>query len=543
LNFTDVEKRLVCGDSKEQKGMPWASIPTNQAQFQMRSLLQTRGYLTPQFSTDTENQKLLVTPGEVTRIHSIILNNSPIVIDVSKRRGLLGAPLTPDHLNDLENWIDLKLRTSGYPCPAVKSLADQKTGEVVVEINSGPFEHIGSIDVNDNLGLQPQVLRRYDAFSMGDIFNEQNLILTERRILADNIVNTTHFTGECGANNLAHIHQHVNGGPPRTLKFGIGVDTEQFILTRVSWHHNRLDNNASLFGITIQAGYLTQSLSTDLKWFTFTDPRQYVRPNFSISRDKEVSQETNSLVTGIPWGKTLENPDRGLLVELGPVLRFDNTVVGLDMGSTHSLLLSGQANLTSHNFEYFASSPRTGYKLSLTGDFSNQAFISSATAQRLGLTTEFLWNLNSYDPPAVVLGWRSGGSFTFTGDTVADPQLAVNFKNFLGGSTDLRGFNRQELPSNSLGALSSLFTSFEIRFASLLPYQIQPFTFIDAGQLGYISENLDSTLYWSPGFGIRWDSPVGVFRTTLAHGFVSSNNGFDQSKSHWQFFLSYGEEF
>ena len=209
--------------------MPWANIPTNQAQFQLRSLLQTRGYLNPVFSTDEENQKLFVVLGKVTLIQSIILKNSPIDIDVKKRRGLLNAPLTPEHLNDLENWLDLKLRTSGYPCPTIKTRADEKSGEVIADITSGPFERIGSIDVNDNLGLEPQVLRRYDAFSIGDVFNEQNLVLTERRILADNIVNTTHFTGTCGDNDLAHIHQNVNGGPPRTLRLGIGVDTEQYV--------------------------------------------------------------------------------------------------------------------------------------------------------------------------------------------------------------------------------------------------------------------------------------------------------------------------
>ena len=314
-------------------------------------------------------------------------------------------------------------------------------------------------------------------------------------------------------------------------------------LTRVSWHHNRLDDHSSLLGLTVQGGFLTQSFNSDLKWFTFTDPRQYVRPNFNISRDKEVSQETNSIVTGIPWGKTWDSSDKGWLAEIGPVIRFDNTVVGADTGSTHSLLLSGQLLLTSHDFEYYAGSPRTGYKLALNGDLSNVQLMSSTTAQRVGLTTEFLWNLNDYDPPSIIIGWRSGASFTFTADSVSDPLLAVNFKKFLGGSSDLRGFNRQELPTNGVGALTSIFSSLETRFASLLPSDVQPFTFIDAGELGYLQGSLDPTLYWSPGLGIRWASPIGVFRTTLAHGYVESSNGFNQDRSHWQFFLSYGEEF
>jgi outer membrane translocation and assembly module TamA len=110
-------------------------------------------------------------------------------------------------------------------------------------------------------------------------------------------------------------------------------------------------------------------------------------------------------------------------------------------------------------------------------------------------------------------------------------------RNYLGGQADLRGFGRMELPGNSVGGLSAWFGNLEMR-PDLWGTRLEPLLFVDVGELGNKSFSIQSPLYWSPGIGMSYLSPIGTFQTTLAHGIVSG--GDPASLSHWQFYLTLG---
>ena len=43
---------------------------------------------------------------------------------------------------------------------------------------------------------------------------------------------------------------------------------------------------------------------------------------------------------------------------------------------------------------------------------------------------------------------------------------------------------------------------------------------------------------------MRWESPIGAMRATLAHGFASPTGTLTRAgHEHWQFYFSFGEEF
>jgi outer membrane translocation and assembly module TamA len=120
--------------------------------------------------------------------------------------------------------------------------------------------------------------------------------------------------------------------------------------------------------------------------------------------------------------------------------------------------------------------------------------------------------------------------------------LPPDYRTYLGGSSDLRGFSRQELPTDGEGGMSSFYLGVETRFSGVLPWNLEPLFLFDVGALGSKPVSLDMPIYWSPGFGMRFESPIGTFRGTLANGFVGSGVH-DWSGSHWQLYLSLGEEF
>jgi translocation and assembly module TamA len=108
----------------------------------------------------------------------------------------------------------------------------------------------------------------------------------------------------------------------------------------------------------------------------------------------------------------------------------------------------------------------------------------------------------------------------------------------------MRGFARRQLPKADRGALTALYAGVELRLANVLPLNLQPILFADAATMGQRSFDLDVPGYWSPGFGIRWPSLIGVMRFTVAKGYlIRNNNPANESLAHWQFYWSLGEEF
>ena len=84
----------------------------------------------------------------------------------------------------------------------------------------------------------------------------------------------------------------------------------------------------------------------------------------------------------------------------------------------------------------------------------------------------------------------------------------------------------------------------ELRLADVLPRNVEPLVFVDAAQAGRKSAELERTIYWSPGFGVRWGSPVGALRATLAYGMAARRERETlEPKPEWQFFFSWGQEF
>jgi translocation and assembly module TamA len=206
------------------------------------------------------------------------------------------------------------------------------------------------------------------------------------------------------------------------------------------------------------------------------------------------------------------------------------------------LTLGADLALTSHDFELYRTSPRYGYEFTMGGNFSRRGWLGELTAQSIRVGLHRLWNLGNFEPPLFVLGVR--GSFATT-ITPSDERanLPLSLRHRLGGSQDLRGFGFQEIPSTS-GALTAIYLSTELRLGYWLPWGLQPLAFLDIGKTGSDPMKLDQPWVYSPGLGLRWESPIGAFRASAAQGFVSGTPPAGYSaKSHFQLFISYGEEF
>lgn len=536
ISLTEVEKRLVCGDPETQfEG--WKKIPLSQAIYNLKNYLQDRGYHRPTIHWKTPEQpETIVEMGPITRVTEIQLVGMDDTIGLKNKRQILDQPLTPNLLENLENWAFGKLQSKGYACPKITSEGDPETGKVQLQIQSGPLQNLVSVFEEPVEGLEPNLLRRYDAFKVGDRFNGDLLTVTQGRVSAAGIVENTRFITRCEAAGVL-TKQTTIAGPPRLLSFRVGANTEGLILGRVAWRNTRLGHFGSQMNTFIEASTIRQTFQSTANWYVLPEvTRFYLNPLAEVNHRSEQSFESIEVKGQVGAATSFEHGTAGGNVFLGPTYSYFHTVSGAGAPDLRLLSLESRITLKTHSFEFHASNPSEGVSISFISDLNSRGFYSDVTAQRMNLRWEALWNLFELDPPLWVVGVRGGFGIVLT-DVAQRTSLPAPFLQYLGGSADIRGFKRLSLPLNSTGGLTSAFVGTELRLTNLIPYGIDPFIFTDLGGIGSRSGSLDSAVYWSPGLGIRWASPIGAVRTTFAEGF---SNG---DAVNFQFYFSIGEEF
>ncbi|MBC7691281.1 MAG: BamA/TamA family outer membrane protein [Methylotenera sp.] len=540
--FTDTEKRLICGDPKtdDAVGDSWKSIPNSQAKFSLDTFLQSRGYFDAVY--EMREDGFSVNVGKPTQVKALVGVGSPPDLELFRKRRVVGEILTPALLDKVEQWTAQRLQGIGYACPEIKSEADPKTGIITVAMVPGEKQIAARVIDESSGGITPGILDRYNAFNFGKLFNGDLLVLSERRILRDGVLQGLHFSNACEKEGVVIKRTGIEG-PPRLLTVGFGTNTEGLLLVKASWKNTRIGRRASLIDVTALASSKTQQVNATMNWYNFAHTsRRYIQPSIAFIHANENPYEISEVRTQLHEATSYDSQDIGLTFKAGPTLEFIKTARGNGPKDSHFLSFETDTSLTSHYNEFYFKSPRTGYRVDLTTFFNSDPIYSETTAERINLDWEALWNYRNFDPPLWVLGFRGGLGTVVSGERPGPgTKLPPHFLRYLGGSENLRGFGRQELTDKGSGAMSSVSAGVEWRWVeSPLPFDLQPFVFTDLGLLGLNPLDFDSPLYWSPGLGIRWESPVGALRATLAHGYAS---GQPPEVSHLQFYFSFGEEF
>lgn len=541
INFNDNEKKLICGDPN---AVSWRDIPRFQAEYFITVFLQERGYYYPRFSL--RDGGVVVDPGPQLRVNDIAVAGSPPpFFDVTRRRNIMHEPLTPDRLTTLENWTKSVLKDNGYPCPDVTATADAVTGFVTLTVRPGPYQRIVDVDEEPVEGLRPGTLARYRAFNLGDPYDAQDLALTSRRITQDGILQSSYLLTDCKERGAA-LTQKSMAGPKRLLRVGVGASTEDYVIGKLQLKWNRIGMNGSSIELSLRGSYHKQWLNAQGFIYPLPYPtRWHLNPFVTTQRHDESQFEYTEFNVALPAAVTWETRHVGYRLRFGPKVMYTNTQRGAQGGDTRFISLAAWLDVASHGYEYFIADPRTGYRLNTMTALASDKLGSSVTAQRFQLTGQALWNIGAFEPPLFILGIRGlvGTTLTDTGDP-SFARLPPQFLYYLGGSPTLRGFARYSLPGGARGALTALYAGMEGRLANFIPLNFQPLALFDIAALGQTSFDIDFPLYGSAGFGVRWPSRIGVFRVTLAYGFLMNNaNPANNRLEQWKFFWSFGEEF
>jgi translocation and assembly module TamA len=541
ISFSDSEQKLVCGDPQTPG---WKKIPRSQAEYLLKIFLQHQGYYFPTFRVAPP--VLTVSVGKPTFVREIHANKlEGVHLNYNKLRYVRGGRLKPATLDDVSGWTLSETRRQGYGCPHIQISADPKTGIIDVQTQLGPKHYITDFERTDDPAINSAALRRFEAFQRGDELNVQNLTLTTRRMMREDLFLSAYFDFACSDVGSLALKEVLVTARPRLISFGVGADTEGGIRSRARFKNTRLGTMASSFELILSASFRDQSFDSTAQIYTSSHyPRFHLSPHLEIKRESEREYES---VTGLfeflpatTWDSSLLH----LLLRAGPAFQYIYTVSG--QGPRNSIFLSLNSHLMvmDHDFEYFLGEPQRGWRIQIDTESRFKHVFSDLTAHKFVLGMEQMWNLGNFEPPYITFGWRGFLGTTWIENSSIIPQeLPVAMRFFLGGDANIRGFDRKEIPFNDEGFLSAVYLGLEMRAGKLFPFDLQPLIFTDLAKGSRESFDLDDRLFWAPGFGLRWNSPIGVFRATLAHGFTESFDSRLPESNRWQFFLSYGQEF
>lgn len=528
IQFSDVEERLLCGDSKLKA---YEKIPAYQAKFFIQGFLQSRGYLNPKF--DYEGEILHVKVGDKVTVKEIILYPLDLIEGRKIHKELWqffgGKVITPSLLNAMESALLSLIRQRAYACATLNTKVNGESGVVVFELSQLKRFMFGAVDIEDQNKVHPKAFERFYPFSSDDPFNSKLLELTEKRLIRSGVVQATYFTESCSENALSYrLSQNFIFGPPRVVRFGMGFSSELGPMARARWSHNRFGKMASQVDGNIQASFRSQALTFAMENYLWPDsPRRALLSQFEILREtQEEYQETNMTLKFHPqWSR--DHADRFWLWSAGPSLMSGSyqTDEGVGDGQYSAVAIEGGLLTMSHIYELFDYHPEDGSSMEFRFDIRHPSLGFDERLLKLDFSLTALQQLWRWGRGNAVGGIRFNTSTTSVRQQVNLEDLPPSVKYYGGGSNDIRGFPLKTLPENNgLGALSKLLLKLELRKTHLARPSLEGFIFHDSAIFGLQSWSLDPKLYQSPGVGIRWLSPIGLIQAFIAQGY--SNNPF-----------------
>lgn len=526
IKLSETEERLICGDKEEEA---YKLIPSYQASYMLTGFLQSKGYSMPRF--EYLGDELHVYPGVQSRVEKIIVTSeSPadtLNVDHQLLKRFHDEVITPKLLDEMEAQALTLLRNNSFPCAKVSSSVDVPKNEVTITLTDlKPFQ-FGVINKEKVEGLEESAFDRFYPFTAADNFSETKLTLAEKRFLRAGVVQGTYFQEKCDVKNQAFsLGQQYILGTSRTVRLGVGASTEVGPMFRAKWSNQRSGAMASLWEFNLQLSFKNQYLSfTSERYLWPKAPRRALLTTVEVERDDQATYEeiTSKIKPHLQW--TRDGSSRLWTWSTGPTLIAGSYRTNSEDANTRRIntgALEGMVQTKSHAYEVFDLHPEAGDFLQFNFDFRHPTFGFEDPLLKLNFSYLRLIELGDLGKGSAIGGIRMNSATTWVRDNVSLSDLPPSVKFYGGGSDDIRGFKLSTLPDNNgLGALTKLSLKFEFRKTYVFIPTIESFTFVDTAYFGARSWKVEDRLWYSPGTGLRWLSPIGLVQGYVARSLSS----------------------
>lgn len=519
---------------------------------------------------DGDDVDLVITvhEGEPTTVRRLRFEWADSSLDPAARPGIeeqasvrVGAPFEVGQFNDTLGTLRLALEAWGYPLARVAGDAevfeDARRADVRIVVDPGPYATVGAIRVAGLVGVPEDLVQTELRFARGEPYSPQ-VVRSVEDVLKGMDVFRWVSARPAGAvvDGVIDLEVRVAEADPQALRLGLrlGFDSarwDQSLLARYS--HTNLGGRLYRLDLDVRVGYAELPDPFDLDAH---GPALAVEPTFTkkgLLEDELLWALAPAYALDIRDGYTYQEPRNRLSVArwLGRRVRGEvsHTIRYFDFLETTAGFDAATTQLGAFDF-------RDPYLLSVAGLRLDVYWLDEVHQPTDGAAVTLQYELaggplqGDYDFHKWTAEWRGywrpfarvqtaarlvGGGIVPYGER---PDAPVSRRFYLGGPTTVRGWGARRLSPRSrcpepadeddpctpvpIGGFTMIQGNLELRLALFAGVSLVGFFDVGDVQAGESTWVVDAWNY-SAGPGLRYDSPVGLFR--LDAGFRLNDPG------------------
>jgi outer membrane protein assembly complex protein YaeT len=459
-----------------------------------------------------------------------------------------------------------ELRDHGYPYASV-TVVDHESGPrrrlVVIEAMPGVRARFGEVEINGQVSVSENVIRRQLTFAPGDLFTRREMRESQRKLYGLELfefVNVESREDTAAQPPDVPIRVTVAEGKHHKVNMGVGYGTEEQARARLRWDHLNFLGGARQLGLEGKWSSLDRGLRAE-----YREPF-FLRPHFSISFEGQTWQAAEPVyslntVGGRAtlrhqansqnmWAVSLINEFQRSTIEAEALedlaLRDELIALGLDpRDGTSTGTLGAIAFDISRNTTTNLLDARSGYVL-------------SAHLEQAGKWLAGTWDYHSITAEGrhyfsagrrlVVANRLRVGTIDAIGSIEGNVPFYKRF--FLGGSSSIRGWGRFEVgPTSGFGLPIGGHTMFEGSSEVRLPLtgKFGAVAFADFGNVWAQPWDFNpGDLRYAVGPGLRYLTPIGPARVDFGYQLTPIENlrvNGEPERRQWRVHFSIGQAF
>jgi len=417
-----------------------------------------------------------------------------------------------------EKKLSKAISEKGYPHVTVKSRVrfndNRSAADIVFDVVEGPYVEVGEIVYLGNFITHENIFKRDTDLKQGDYFSLVKYLEAQRNMRDINALNSVDFKefGLMEKESRVNILTSVEEKKPYYFQAAIGYDTTQNKYVKAKL------GDRNLFGLNKEA-WISQEVS-DIGYRTetgVTEPRFLgTRISSTLRLYSEKIEELNADFGTVTYGSSL-NLSREFSNKITTALAFSYDFK--DLYQKDSDMVSQSEKSTYDGRHTFGTTPSISYN-------STDSFIRP----RKGLYTIFSVKFSNAlgDAPDDFLRYQAQARYYYSPLSFLTLALRARYGYlepiavnsdipddelfFLGGATDVRGFDENLLRFDSkgdpVGGREFFAGSVEARIDVGLNFEIT--CFYDAGRISKTNtDEGDAGMRSSIGTGLRYVTPIG----------------------------------
>lgn len=499
----------------------------------LRRLLQAEGYYASSVRVDLEKERLLyrIDTGPLYRIQSLEIQ-FPANVEAPPKEHLPireGQALRAQDVQAGEQFVrQFVLNNYCLFETNVRYHAqiDHRAGEAFLQYKLAPSEAVvfGETKIMGLESIDEDFLRFYLTFEQGNCFRRSTIEQTRMALLQTNLLAQVDTDIAQPEDGEVEITFNVTERHHRTLRAGLGYESDLGALVTLGWQHRNLMQRGQLLDIETQLGEFRQGVTAEMSTPHFWVADQTLLLHSELMRETLEAFE----VDRAELGATITRPiNQSWSANVGAVVEFSRVTAEDGIEIDNSELFSGAENIAGDfallsfplGLEYSSTdnllNPTEGVNLTLrTRPFIDLYDTSTRFVKTTFIGTTYLtansWPLN----PTLALRIATG-----TTSNVSLGDLPVSHRYYAGGGGSVRGYGFQlagDLTDEGVprGGLSFGETSAELRFRFGSWGMVM---FIDGGY-AYASEapRFGQDFLWGAGTGIRYYTTFAPIRFDIA---------------------------